>query len=96
MELRDDETDDRPLYSHRRRTAMRTIVIVAIAAMLLPVLANLFTVNIATANDACAEAVAYASPDAVTSSARFELFGPGGVGWSAIRSANSGATSIVS
>ena len=37
--------------------------------------------NIATANDACAEAVAYASPDAVTSSARFELFGPGGVGW---------------
>ena len=81
MKLRDDETDDRPLYSRRRRTAMRTVVIVAIAAMLLPVLANLFTVNIATANDACARAVAYAVSGAASSSARFELFGAGGVGW---------------
>lgn len=81
MELRDDETDDRPLYSRRRRTAMRTVVIIAIAAMLLPVLANLFTVNIATASDACARAVAYAVPDATASSARFELFGAGGLGW---------------
>ena len=81
MELRDDETDDRPLYSRRRRAAMRTVVIVAIGAMLLPLLANLFTVNIATANDACARAVTYAVPDAASSSARFELFGAGGVGW---------------
>lgn len=81
MELRDDETDDRPLYSRRRSTALRTIVVLALAAMVLPVLANLFTVNIATANDACARAVAYAAPGAVSSSARFELFGPGGIGW---------------
>ena len=76
-----DETDDRPLYSRRRRRAMRIVVLVAVGAMLLPIVANLVTVSAATAADSCARAVAYAVPDAAGSSARFELFGAGLIGW---------------
>ncbi len=75
------DTDDRPLYSRRRKNALRAVVIIAVGAMLLPLVASLFTVNISTADAACAQAVAYAVPDAASSSARFEVFGPGGIGW---------------
>lgn len=81
MDAADSETDDRPLYSRRRRRIMRAVVLVAVAAMLLPIVANLVTVSAATAADSCARAVAYAVPDAAGSSARFEVFGAGGIGW---------------
>lgn len=81
MDAADSETDDRPLYGRRRRTVMRVIVLVAVGAMLLPLIANLVTVSAGTAAAACKRAVAYAVPDAEGSSARFELFGPGGIGW---------------
>lgn len=77
----DSEIDDRPLYSRRRRTIMRVAVLVAVSAMLLPVFASLISVSSATAANACAHVVAYAVPDAESSSARFELFGPGFIGW---------------
>jgi hypothetical protein len=35
----------------------------------------------ATASRSCAIWVHYVAPDAPGSSARFELFGPGGIGW---------------
>jgi hypothetical protein len=81
MDAVDSETDDRPLYSRRRRTALRVVVLVAVGAMLLPLVANLVTVSAATAASSCARAVAYVVPDARGSSARFEAFGPGGIGW---------------
>ncbi|HEU4850067.1 MAG TPA: hypothetical protein VFS93_06625 [Terrimesophilobacter sp.] len=81
MDAADSEIDDRPLYGRRRRTVMRVIVLVAVAAMVLPLVANLVTVSAATAASSCARAVAYIVPDATGSSARFELFGPGGIGW---------------
>ncbi len=77
----DSEIDDRPLYSRRRRTVMRVVVLVAVGAMLLPIFASLISVSSATAANACARAVAYAVPDADGSSARFELFGAGFIGW---------------
>ncbi|MBX3078698.1 MAG: hypothetical protein KF692_05655 [Cryobacterium sp.] len=75
------DSDDRPLYGRRRRTMMRVVVLVAVAALVLPVVATLLTVSAATAADACARAVAYAVPDASGSAARFEFFGAGGIGW---------------
>lgn len=77
----ENEIDDGPLYSRRRRIALRVVVLVAVAAMVLPIVANLATVSAATAADSCARVVAYAVPDAASSSARFELFGAGGFGW---------------
>lgn len=77
----DSEIDDRPLYSRRRRTVMRVVVLVAVGAMLLPILASLISVSAATAANACAQVVSYAAPDADGSSARFEIFGAGVIGW---------------
>jgi hypothetical protein len=77
----DPETDERPLYSRRRRALLRGVVLVAVAALLLPVVANLYAVSAATAAAACRMAVAYEAPDARGSSARFELFGAGVIGW---------------
>ena len=74
-------TDDRPLYSVRRRRVLRAFVLIAVAAMLLPIVASLVSVTAGTAAAACAQAVTYSAPDATGSSARFELFGPGGFGW---------------
>lgn len=81
MDAADSDIEDRPYYSVRRRRMLRVFVIVAVAAMVLPILANLVTVSAATASDACARAVAYAVPDATSSAARFQLFGQGGLGW---------------
>lgn len=75
------ETDDRPLYSVRRRRVLRAFVIIAVAAMLLPILASLVTTAAGSAAAACARAVAYSVPDATSSAARFEFFGQGGLGW---------------
>lgn len=75
------EPDDRPLYGARRRILLRVVVLVAVGAMLLPIMASLISVSTGTASAACARVVAYAVPDATGSSARFELFGPGLIGW---------------
>lgn len=81
MDAAGSETDDRPLYSVRRKRLLRAFVIIAVAAMMLPILASLVTVTAGTAAAACARAVAYSVPDATSSTARFELFGEGGLGW---------------
>lgn len=81
MDAADSQTDDRPLYSKRRRTALRVVVLVAVAALVLPVLINLYSVSAATAANACRSAVAYEVPDARGATVRFELFGPGFLGW---------------
>ena len=81
MDSAESTTDDRPLYSDRRRKVLRAIVIIAVAAMLLPVLASFISVSTSTASVACARAVAYSVPDATGSEAHFQLFGDGGIGW---------------
>ena len=81
MMVDDNEVDERPLYSVRRRRLLRISVIVAVLAMVLPVVVNLVSVSSATAASACAQAVAYAVPDATGSSVRFEILGAGGIGW---------------
>lgn len=75
------EPDERPLYGKRRQTVLRLVVLVGLVVMVLPIVANLYTVTLATAGDACRNAVAYLAPDASASSAQFELFGAGGIGW---------------
>lgn len=81
MSAPENEADERPLYGRRRRVVLRLVVIIGLGVMLLPILANLVTVTVATADDSCARAVAYLAPDATASSARFEVFGAGGIGW---------------
>lgn len=75
------DIDERPLYSRRRQDALRAVVIIAVGAMLLPVLANLYAVSAATAASACTVATRHEVPDATGSTAKFEIFGPGVIGW---------------
>lgn len=73
--------DGRPLRSPRLLFAMRVVVIVGIIALVLPGIITIFTVGGNTADRACARWVALERPDAASSSAVFEYFGPGGIGW---------------
>lgn len=73
--------EDRPLRSRRAVVVLRVVVILGILCLVLPQLATTISVASSTAQDACAAWVKYEASDAKGSSARFELFGVGGIGW---------------
>lgn len=73
--------DDRPLHGKRRMYIFRAIVILGVASLILPGLVTTVSVASSTAARSCAIWVHYAAPDATSSAARFELFGPSGIGW---------------
>jgi hypothetical protein len=73
--------DERPLHSRRRTFVFRAVVLVGLASLILPGLVTTVSVASATANRSCAIWVHYVAPDAQGSTARFELFGAGGIGW---------------
>jgi hypothetical protein len=76
----DDDTDP-PLYSQRRQTALRFVVLLAIAALILPGLVITWSTQLRTAQYACEIAVAYYAPGATSSRASFDLFPAELVGW---------------
>ncbi len=73
--------DDRPLYGQRRKRFIRGVVYIAVGAMMLPILAGLYSVNAAAAARACVIATINAAPDATGTAVPFEIFGPGIIGW---------------
>lgn len=73
--------DGRPLRSPRLVLAMRVVVIVGIACLVLPGVFTTVSVAASTAETTCAAWVAYEAPEAHAASARFEVFGQGGIGW---------------
>ena len=80
-ELAEYEPLDRPLRGRRTVVASRVFVLLALSALLLPGI--LFTVGLQTETAAytCSVYAHQYEPDAQTSSARFDLFGPAGPGW---------------
>lgn len=60
---------------------MRVVVIIALVALIVPGVITTVSVASLTATHTCAVYVARYQPDAAGSSARFELFAPGGAGW---------------
>jgi hypothetical protein len=73
--------DEQPLRGKRRTLIFRFVVLVGVASLVLPGIVTSASVASATANRSCAIWVHYAAPDAAGSDARFEIFGPGGIGW---------------
>ena len=73
--------DGRPLRSPHLVLVMRVVVVAGIIALVLPGVVTTISVGSRTAQAACAIWVEREVPDAQGSSASFELFGPGGVGW---------------
>ena len=80
-ELTEYEPPERPLRGRRARMAARVFVIVAVSALLLPGILLTVSIQTETASNTCAVYALHYKPDAVASSARFELFAPAGPGW---------------
>ncbi|MBC7592305.1 MAG: hypothetical protein H7226_14860 [Salinibacterium sp.] len=72
---------DRPLRSPHLLTVMRVVVVVGLIGLVLPgILIGLSTAN-NTAQRSCEIYTSYLAPEAVSFSARFELFSAAGIGW---------------
>ena len=67
-------------------------MILGLISLILPGLVTTVSVANATANASCAALVRYSVPDATGSSARFQLFGDGGIGWQCYSVGAFGAT----
>lgn len=75
-----DWSDDRPVRTARRRRALRIVVLIALAGMLLPIVLSAYGVARAAAERACA---IYALDYSVNADSRvtLDLFAEGGPGW---------------
>jgi len=76
-----DPGDGRPLRGRRRVVMVRVIVALSVIALVLPGVLTTASLNASNAAAACMTWVRTVAPDASGASARFELFGPGGMGW---------------
>ncbi|MFK4729985.1 hypothetical protein ROT00_09885 [Agromyces mediolanus] len=77
----EDGPAEGPSRWERRRRAIRITVIVALVAMLAPIVLSTVSVAQSSAARSCAVIVAGFDRDAVGSHVSLELFGPGGPGW---------------
>lgn len=73
--------EQRPLYGDGRRRTMRVLVLIAVAAMVVPGILGTASLAANTAQQTCAVYVARYQPNAVGASVHFDLFGPRGPGW---------------
>lgn len=72
---------DKPLRSPHLATVMRVVVVLGLAALLLPgILVTMGTAQ-RTAERTCAQYVAVLAPGAIAASTRFEIFSAAGMGW---------------
>ncbi|MBM7505423.1 hypothetical protein ACFPER_18200 [Agromyces aurantiacus] len=75
-----DADDDRPVRTERRRRLLRAAVLVALVAMVLPIVLSAFGVARSAAERACATYAADFSADA-SGHVSFDLLAEGGPGW---------------
>ena len=71
----------RPLRGKHFATILRVVVVLGIVALVVPGVLTTMRVASDTAANGCAAAVMRYYPSAVNFDARFELAGPGGLGW---------------
>ncbi len=79
-ELAGDHGDEGPVYGERRRRALRIVVLVALGALVLPLVLSAYGVARSAADRICAIYVAGYDADA-GSRVSLELFAAGGPGW---------------
>ena len=73
--------DGKPLRSKHTVTMMRVVVVLALVGLILPGIVTTWSVAASSAQSACAVWVAYSVAGDSGADARFELFGPGTIGW---------------
>ncbi|WP_022894181.1 hypothetical protein [Agromyces subbeticus] len=77
----DDDDARGPVYGERRRRALRITVLIALGALVLPLVLSIYGVAHSAAQRACAVYVAQFDTDAAGARVSFDLFGRGGAGW---------------
>ena len=77
----EDDDDGRPMPGHRRRRVLRVVVLIALGALLLPLVLSAYGVARSAADRACSVYVAAYDTDAAGFRSSFDLFAPGGAGW---------------
>jgi len=80
-ELEPDPFDDTPTPGQRRQRMLRVAVLIALGALVLPLVLSAFGVAKSAADRACAVYVAAYDTHAAGFRTSFELFAPGGPGW---------------
>ncbi len=73
--------DDAPMPGQRRRRALRIVVLVALGALVLPLVLSAYGVAKSAADRACAVFVSAYDTNAAGFRTTFDLFAPGGAGW---------------
>jgi len=73
--------DGRPLRRPLTMKVMRIVIVIGIAALILPGAISTIGMQIETANAACRIVVAARAPEAVAADARLEVWGGNGPGW---------------
>ncbi|TQL47238.1 hypothetical protein FB562_0291 [Homoserinimonas aerilata] len=71
----------RPMRSRTRTWVLRTVVLLAVLALVLPGVITTISIAGSNAARACAYLVSIAEPSAHATEVHFEAFGPGGLGW---------------
>lgn len=93
--LDDEPHDDRPVYGERRRRALRITVLVALGALLLPLVLSTYSVARSAAARACAVYVDRFDAEAAGYQVTFDLFAAGGAGWQCAAVSAGGVTTVV-
>ncbi|HEU0182980.1 MAG TPA: hypothetical protein VFR16_12385 [Agromyces mariniharenae] len=94
-ELEPDPFDEAPMPGERRRKMLRVAVLVALAAMVLPLVLSSVAVAHSSAERTCAAVVAAYDTDAAGGRVAFEFFGPGGPGWLCYEVRDDGGSRLV-
>ncbi|WP_448005415.1 hypothetical protein [Agromyces bauzanensis] len=94
-ELDGEPHDDGPVYGERRRRALRIAVLVALGALVLPVVLSMYGVAHSAAQRACSVSVAAYDTDAAGARVAFDLFARGGPGWQCFAVAANGSETLI-
>lgn len=94
-ELEPDPFDEVPMPGERRRRMLRIAVLVALAAMVLPLVLSSVAVARSAAERTCVDVVTAFDTDAAGGRVAFDLFGPGGPGWLCYEVLDDGGTRLV-
>ncbi|KRE21516.1 hypothetical protein [Agromyces sp. Soil535] len=94
-ELEPDPWDDAPTPGQRRQKALRVAVLVALGALVLPLVLSAYGVAKSAADRVCAVYVAAYDTSAAGFRTSFEVFAPGGPGWECFSVSDGGVATLL-
>lgn len=96
-ELEPDPFDDgdRPMPGERRRRVLRIAVLIALGALVLPLVLSAYSVAKSAADRVCAVYVAAYDTNAAGFRTSFELFAADGPGWECLAVSENGSTRMI-